>query len=77
MFFKILGTIFAALTIIVAGYGLLNSTDKYTSYMLFFMSGTFLMMGLAEFQRAKKSFWGYLCSTVALFTFIVWIQGLY
>lgn len=75
--FKILGTVFAVLTIIVAGYGLLNTTDKYMSYMLFFMGGTILIMGLAEIQRDKKSFWGYLSSAVAVFIFIVWIQGMY
>ncbi|WP_280771680.1 DUF3953 domain-containing protein [Salipaludibacillus daqingensis] len=77
MFFKILVTVFAILTIITAGYGLLNSTDKYTSYMLFFLGGTILMMGLAEIKRAKKSFWGYMSSAVAVFIYIVWIQDLY
>ncbi len=76
MFFKIIGSVFAVLTIFVAGYGLLNSTDIYTNYMLFFMGGTILMMGLAEIQREKKSFWGYLSSAVSVFVFIVWYQSL-
>ncbi len=77
MIFIIIRVIFSIATIGFAFYGLITSDYQYMSYMLFFLFGTVLLMGISEIRENKKSFRGIVSCIAAVFIFFVWLQGLF
>ena len=71
---KILRILFSIITIALALYGLITENLDYGAYMILFLGLTFLVMGVQEFQQAKK--WsGWLCIAVFAFSLYVSIQS--
>ncbi|QKS70483.1 hypothetical protein FLK61_27405 [Paenalkalicoccus suaedae] len=74
MIIKVVGTIFAVLTIISAVLGLIQSTDTYTSYMLFFMSMAILSLGVESLLKNRRSIIGVASLLVGVFLLVVWVS---
>lgn len=68
-----MATIFGVLTILAAGIGLLGSTDKYMSHMMFFLGASILSLGLDEAFNEKKSLNGVVYGVFSIMIFIVLI----
>ncbi|MGO4184988.1 DUF3953 domain-containing protein [Paenibacillus sp. TAF43_2] len=66
------------LAIIVFGlscYSLTTKNFEMMPYLMFFLAIFMLVTGLAELQKDRKSFWGYMSIIVFLFALFVSIQG--
>ncbi|MEJ9228795.1 DUF3953 domain-containing protein [Peribacillus butanolivorans] len=72
---KILRIVFSIIVLILSGYGLITENFELSSYMIFFLGALMLVTGLAELQKDRKRFWGYMCIIVSLYAFFVSIQG--
>ncbi|MFD4929734.1 DUF3953 domain-containing protein [Peribacillus butanolivorans] len=72
---KILRIVFSIIVLILSGYGLITENFELSSYMIFFLGALMLVTGLAELQKDRKRFWGYMSIIVSLYAFFVSIQG--
>ncbi|MFB6805055.1 DUF3953 domain-containing protein [Peribacillus butanolivorans] len=72
---KILRIAFSIIVLILSGYGLITENFELSSYMIFFLGALMLVTGLAELQKDRKRFWGYMSIIVSLYAFFVSIQG--
>lgn len=72
---KILKVIFSIIVLTLAGYSLITKNFELSSYMIFFLGALMLVTGLAELQKDRKGFWGYMSIIASLFAFFVFIQG--
>ncbi|MGW6298983.1 DUF3953 domain-containing protein [Peribacillus butanolivorans] len=72
---KILRIVFSIIVLILSGYGLITKNFELSSYMIFFLGALMLVTGLAELQKDRKRFWGYMSIIVSLYAFFVSIQG--
>ncbi|MBK5443479.1 MULTISPECIES: DUF3953 domain-containing protein [unclassified Peribacillus] len=72
---KILRIVFSIIVLTLSGYGLITGNFKLSSYMIFFLGALMLVTGLAELQKDRKRFWGYMSIIVSLYAFFVSIQG--
>ncbi|KON70866.1 DUF3953 domain-containing protein [Peribacillus butanolivorans] len=72
---KILRIVFSIIVLILSGYGLITDNFELSSYMIFFLGALMLVIGLAELQKDRKRFWGYMSIIVSLYAFFVSIQG--
>ncbi|MFD4817714.1 DUF3953 domain-containing protein [Peribacillus butanolivorans] len=72
---KILRIVFSIIVLILSGYGLITDNFELSSYMIFFLGALMLVIGLAELQKDRKRFWGYMSIIISLYAFFVSIQG--
>ncbi|MGG0287580.1 DUF3953 domain-containing protein [Peribacillus butanolivorans] len=72
---KILRIVFSIIVLFLSGYGLITENFELSSFMIFFLGGLMLVTGLAELQKDRKRFWGYMSIIVSLYAFFVSIQG--
>ncbi|MFB7640723.1 DUF3953 domain-containing protein [Peribacillus butanolivorans] len=72
---KILRIVFSIIVLYLSGYGLITGNFELSSYMIFFLGALMLVTGLAELQKDRKRFWGYMSIIVSLYAFFVSIQG--
>jgi hypothetical protein len=72
---KIMKIIFGAVTLLLAGYGLITKNFEFQPFMIFFLGIYILIMGLEEFKKGRKRL-GYLAIAVCLFVIFVSLQGL-
>ncbi|MEJ9233352.1 DUF3953 domain-containing protein [Peribacillus butanolivorans] len=66
------------LTIVVSvlsGYSLITQTFELMPYYMFFIGALTLVTGLAELQKDRKGFWGYMNIAISLFIFFASIQA--
>ncbi|MGE7763234.1 DUF3953 domain-containing protein [Peribacillus sp. NPDC097895] len=66
------------LTIVVfvlSGYSLITQTLELMPYYMFFLGALILVTGLAEIQKDRKGFWGYINIAISLFVFFASIQA--
>ncbi|MGM0890749.1 DUF3953 domain-containing protein [Peribacillus simplex] len=66
-----LGIIVLALT----AYQLITKNFDLRPYSMLFLGALILVTGLAELQKDRKDFWGYMNIVISLFVFFVSIQG--
>ncbi|MDF2936576.1 MAG: hypothetical protein K0Q90_1949 [Paenibacillaceae bacterium] len=66
--------LFLAITIALAGYGLITKNYEFQTYMTLFLGFTMLVMGIQELQQNKK-LTGWLLIAVFAFLLFVSIQG--
>ncbi|MFB7641765.1 DUF3953 domain-containing protein [Peribacillus butanolivorans] len=66
-----LGIIVLALIV----YQLITGNFKLRPYSMLFLGALILVTGLAELQKDRKDFWGYMNIVISLFVFFVSIQG--
>lgn len=76
VFLKIVKIILAAIVIILASYSLITETDLLPYYM-FFLGALVLVTGIAELQKDRKGFKGYLSIGIAFFVLLVSIQSFF
>ncbi|WP_458355335.1 DUF3953 domain-containing protein [Peribacillus frigoritolerans] len=65
--------ILALVVILLSGYSLITQTFELMPYYMFFLGAFMLMSGLAELQKDRKGFWGYMNIVISLFIFFVYI----
>lgn len=68
--------ILGSIVIILATYSLLTETDL-TPYYMFFLGVLILVTGIAELQKDRKGFKGYLGIGIAFFVFLVSVQSFF
>ncbi|MGE7879771.1 DUF3953 domain-containing protein [Peribacillus muralis] len=66
--------ILVALVLVLSSYSLITETELMPYYM-FFLGALSFMTGLAELQKDRKGFWGYMSLVISLFVLFVSIQG--
>lgn len=67
--------VFAIITLVLAGYGLITGNSGVVSpYMMLFMGAMLLVMGISEIKNERKQI-GFISIIVSLFVFYVSIQG--
>ncbi|MGD6876326.1 YczI family protein [Bacillus infantis] len=70
----ILRVIFAVITAIIAGYGLITDNFEYQSYMLLFLSLMMFVIGIEELRKERKVT-GWFSIIAFLFGSFVALQG--
>ncbi len=70
---KMVKIILALVVILLSGYSLITQTFELMPYYMFFLGAFMLMSGLAELQKDRKGFWGYMNIVISLFIFFVYI----
>ncbi|MFU2016560.1 DUF3953 domain-containing protein [Peribacillus butanolivorans] len=68
---KILRIAFSIIVLILSGYGLITENFELSSYMIFFLGALMLVTGLAELQKDRKRFWGYMSIIVSIQGFLL------
>ncbi|MGE7759662.1 DUF3953 domain-containing protein [Peribacillus sp. NPDC097895] len=63
--------ILTIVVIVLSGYSLITQTFELLPYYMFFLGALTLMTGLAELQKDRKGFWGYMNIAISLFIFFV------
>ena len=76
VFLKIVKVILAIIVIILASYSLITDTELMPYYS-FFLAALILVTGIAELQKKRKGFTGYMCIGIAFFVFLVSIQSFF
>ncbi|WP_162878882.1 DUF3953 domain-containing protein [Peribacillus butanolivorans] len=61
--------ILTIVVIVSSGYSLITQTFELFPYYMFFLGALTLVTGLAELQKDRKGFWGYLNIAISLFIF--------
>ncbi|MGE7591039.1 DUF3953 domain-containing protein [Peribacillus sp. NPDC101480] len=61
--------------IVLSGYSLITQTLELMPYYMFFLGALILVTGLAEIQKDRKGFWGYINIAISLFVFFASIQA--
>ncbi|MEP9408994.1 DUF3953 domain-containing protein [Peribacillus frigoritolerans] len=72
---KIVRVTLAIIVIALSAYQLITENFELMPYSMLFLGATMLVTGLAELQKDRKRFWGYMSIVVSLFLFFVSIQG--
>ncbi|MEW5593806.1 DUF3953 domain-containing protein [Peribacillus frigoritolerans] len=67
--------ILTILVIVLSGYSLITQTLELMPYYMFFLGALILVTGLAEIQKDRKGFWGYINIAISLFVFFASIQA--
>ncbi|MEK4534549.1 DUF3953 domain-containing protein [Peribacillus sp. FSL K6-1552] len=62
--------ILAIVVIVLSGYSLITQTFELMPYYMFFLGALILVIGLAELQKDRKGFWGYMNIAISLFIFL-------
>ncbi|WP_286198074.1 DUF3953 domain-containing protein [Bacillus sp. ISL-34] len=68
--------ILAIVVIVLSGYGLITQTYELLPYCMFFLGAFTVMTGLAQLQKDRKGFLGYMNIVISLFIFFASIQDL-
>ena len=63
--------ILAIVVIVLSGYSLITQTFELFPYYMFFLGAFMLVTGLAELQKDRKGFWGYMNIAISLFIFFL------
>ncbi|ASS95290.1 DUF3953 domain-containing protein [Peribacillus simplex] len=71
---KIVRIILVIVVIVLSGYSLITQTLELMPYYMFFLGALILVTGLAELQKDRKGFWGYMNIAISLFVFLASIQ---
>ncbi|WP_311610647.1 DUF3953 domain-containing protein [Peribacillus simplex] len=61
--------ILTIVVIVLSGYSLITQTFELFPYYMFFLGALMLVTGLAELQKDRKGFWGYMNIAISLFIF--------
>ncbi|WP_179891203.1 DUF3953 domain-containing protein [Bacillus sp. AFS017274] len=69
--------ILAIVVIVLSGYSLITQTFELMPYYMFFLGAFMLVTGLAELQKDRKGFWGYMNIVISLFLFFFYIPFFY
>ncbi|MDQ7862077.1 DUF3953 domain-containing protein [Peribacillus frigoritolerans] len=72
---KIVRVILAIIVLALSAYQLITENFELMPYSMLFLGTMMLVTGLAELQKDRKGFWGYMSIVVSLFFFFVSIQG--
>ncbi|MEK4534629.1 DUF3953 domain-containing protein [Peribacillus sp. FSL K6-1552] len=67
--------ILTIVVIVLSGYSLITQTYELMPYYMFFLGALTLVTGLAELQKDRKGFWGYMNIAISLFIFFASIQA--
>ncbi|MED3998222.1 DUF3953 domain-containing protein [Peribacillus frigoritolerans] len=67
--------ILTIVVIVLSGYSLITQTLELMPYYMFFLGALILVTGLAEIQKDRKGFWGYINIAISLFVFFASIQA--
>ncbi|MBL3645913.1 DUF3953 domain-containing protein [Bacillus sp. RHFB] len=65
--------ILAIVVIVLSSYSLITQTFELMPYYMFFLGAFMLVTGLAEIQKDRKGFWGYMNIVISLFLFFFYI----
>jgi hypothetical protein len=76
IFLKIVRVSLVIVVIVLSGYSLITQTLELMPYYMFFLGALILVTGLAEIQKDRKGFWGYMNIAISLFVFLASIQYL-
>ncbi|WP_328178408.1 YczI family protein [Peribacillus frigoritolerans] len=71
---KIVRIILAIIVLTLSVYQLITDNFEVMPYSMLFLGALMLVIGLAELQKDRKGFGGYMCIVVSLFLFFVSIQ---
>ncbi|WP_198512528.1 DUF3953 domain-containing protein [Bacillus sp. mrc49] len=66
--------ILVVVVLVLSSYSLITETELMPYYM-FFIGVLSFVTGLAELQKGRKGFLGYMSIVISLFVFFVSIQG--
>ncbi|WP_242486838.1 DUF3953 domain-containing protein [Peribacillus sp. TH16] len=61
--------ILTIVVIVLSGYSLITQTYELMPYYMLFLGALTLVTGLAELQKDRKGFWGYMNIAISLFIF--------
>ncbi|MFF5397313.1 DUF3953 domain-containing protein [Peribacillus butanolivorans] len=67
--------ILTIVVIVLSGYSLITQTFELLPYYMFFLGALTVVTGLAELQKDRKGFWGYMNIAISLFIFFASIQA--
>ncbi|MET1180795.1 MULTISPECIES: DUF3953 domain-containing protein [Bacillales] len=67
--------ILAIIVLALSAYQLITENFELMPYSMLFLGALMLVTGLAELQKDRKGFWGYMSMVVSAFLFFVSIQG--
>ncbi|MFS0605579.1 DUF3953 domain-containing protein [Peribacillus frigoritolerans] len=67
--------ILAIIVLALSAYQLITENFELMPYSMLFLRSIMLVTGLAELQKDRKGFWGYMSIVVSSFLFFVSIQG--
>ncbi|WP_192824900.1 DUF3953 domain-containing protein [Peribacillus frigoritolerans] len=67
--------ILAIIVLALSAYQLITENFELMPYSWLFLGAIMLVTGLAELQKDRKGFWGYMSIVVSSFLFFVSIQG--
>ncbi|MEP9409706.1 DUF3953 domain-containing protein [Peribacillus frigoritolerans] len=67
--------ILAIIVLALSAYQLITENFELMPYSMLFLGAIMLVTGLAELQKDRKGFWGYMSLVVSSFFFYVSIQG--
>ncbi|MEW5551341.1 DUF3953 domain-containing protein [Peribacillus frigoritolerans] len=67
--------ILTIVVIVLSGYSLITQTLELMPYYMFFLGALILVTELAEIQKDRKGFWGYINIAISLFVFFASIQA--
>ena len=67
--------ILTIVVIVLSGYSLITHTFELMPYYMFFLGVLILVTGLAELQKDRKGFWGYMNIAISLFIFFASTQA--
>ncbi|MCY9141186.1 DUF3953 domain-containing protein [Peribacillus frigoritolerans] len=67
--------ILAIIVLALSAYQLITENFELMPYSMLFLGAIMLVTGLAELQKDRKGFWGYMSLVVSSFLFYVSIQG--
>ncbi|AZV62703.1 DUF3953 domain-containing protein [Peribacillus frigoritolerans] len=72
---KVVRIILAIIVLALSAYQLITENFELMPYSMLFLGAIMLVTGLAELQKDRKGFWGYMSLVVSSFLFYVSIQG--
>ncbi|MFP3511515.1 DUF3953 domain-containing protein [Peribacillus sp. SIMBA_075] len=72
---KIVRVILAIFVLALSAYQLITENFELMPYSMLFLGAIMLVTGLAELQKDRKGFWGYMNIVISLFFFFVSIQS--
>ncbi|TFH58565.1 DUF3953 domain-containing protein [Peribacillus frigoritolerans] len=72
---KMVRIILAIIVLALSAYQLITENFELMPYSWLFLGAIMLVTGLAELQKDRKGFWGYMSIVVSSFLFFVSIQG--
>ncbi|MGJ3194206.1 DUF3953 domain-containing protein [Peribacillus frigoritolerans] len=74
---KIVRIILAIIVLALSACLLITENFEFMPYSMLFLGAIMLVTGLAELQKDRKGFWGYMSLVVSSFLFYVSIQGFF